>query len=241
MNAHHNLLALAAAGVILFSHGNVFANADTEAMQMASTPGDAAIAAETADTAAASEQSAADTAAADTDAAAGESDATAAASDTSAAAADTQTADIAGVPNPMVPYSSYTEMATALDFHPLYFPLSSGLELQQRFVIGGTVADLRYASRYGQPEKRAQFTVRTAVADPSAMTAETLSGVYGADWQTQTIGDTSVQLAEVSDSSFVAYWAKDGFVFSVGAENVNRWDFLRQVRDNLIDLTEHYY
>ena len=83
--------------------------------------------------------------------------------------------------------------------------------------------------------------MRTAVADPDAMTAETLSGVYGADWQTQTIGDTSVQLAEVSDSSFVAYWTKDGFVFSVGAENVNRWDFLRQVRDNLIDLTEHYY
>lgn len=222
MNAHHNLLALAAAGVILFSHGNVFASADTEAMQMALATGDASIAADTADTvtSSAAEESAADTA---------------------AGAADEQTANIAGVPNPMVPYDSYTEMATALHFHPLYFPLSSGLELQQRFILGGNVADLRYASRYGQPEKRAQFTVRTAVADPDAMTAETLSGVYGADWQTQTIGDTSVQLAEVSDSSFVAYWTKDGFVFSVGAENVNRWDFLRQVRDNLIDLTEHYY
>lgn len=226
MNAHHNLLALAAAGVILFSHGNVFASADTEAMQMALATGDASIAADTADTvtSSAAEESAADTAAGAADAAAGE-----------------QTANIAGVPNPMVPYDSYTEMATALHFHPLYFPLSSGLELQQRFILGGNVADLRYASRYGQPEKRAQFTVRTAVADPDAMTAETLSGVYGADWQTQTIGDTSVQLAEVSDSSFVAYWTKDGFVFSVGAENVNRWDFLRQVRDNLIDLTEHYY
>lgn len=222
MNAHHNLLALAAAGVILFSHGNVFASADTEAMQMALATGDASIAADTADTvtSSAAEESAADTA---------------------AGAADEQTANIAGVPTPMVPYDSYTEMATALHFHPLYFPLSSGLELQQRFILGGNVADLRYASRYGQPEKRAQFTVRTAVADPDAMTAETLSGVYGADWQTQTIGDTSVQLAEVSDSSFVAYWTKDGFVFSVGAENVNRWDFLRQVRDNLIDLTEHYY
>lgn len=219
MNAHHNLLALAAAGVILFSHGNVFASADTEAMQMALATGDASIAADTADTvtSSAAEESAA------------------------ASAAGEQTANIAGVPNPMVPYDSYTEMATALNFHPLYFPLSSGLELQQRFILGGNVADLRYASRYGQPEKRAQFTVRTAVADPDAMTAETLSGVYGADWQTQTIGDTSVQLAEVSDSSFVAYWTKDGFVFSVGAENVNRWDFLRQVRDNLIDLTEHYY
>ena len=108
-------------------------------------------------------------------------------------------------------------------------------------LIGGTVADLRYASRYGAPEKRAQFTVRTAVADPSEMTAETLSGVYGADWQTMTIGSTEVQLSEVSESAFVAYWTKDGVCFSVGAENVNRWDFLRQVRDNLIDLTEHFY
>lgn len=146
-----------------------------------------------------------------------------------------------GMSNPMVPAASYSEMAEAISVHPLYFPLSSGLELQQRFIIGGTVADLRYASRYGAPEKRAQFTVRTVVADPTQMTAEALSGVYGADWKDMTIGSTAVQLAEVSDSSFVAYWTKDGVCFSVGAENVNRWDFLRQVRDNLIDLTEHYY
>ena len=146
-----------------------------------------------------------------------------------------------GMPNPMVPAASYSEMVEAISVHPLYFPLSSGLELQQRFIIGGTVADLRYASRYGAPEKRAQFTVRTVVADPTQMTAEALSGVYGADWKDMTIGSTTVQLAEVSDSSFVAYWTKDGVCFSVGAENVNRWDFLRQVRDNLIDLTEHYY
>ena len=156
-------------------------------------------------------------------------------------AADDSAAPPVGMPNPMVPAASYGELTEALGVHPLYFPLSSGLELQQRFLIGGTVADLRYASRYGAPEKRAQFTVRTAVADPSEMTAETLSGVYGADWQTMTIGNTEVQLAEVSESAFVAYWTKDGVCFSVGAEDVNRWDFLRQVRDNLIDLTEHFY
>ena len=156
-------------------------------------------------------------------------------------AADDSAAPTVGMPNPMVPAASYGELTEALGVHPLYFPLSSGLELQQRFLIGGTVADLRYASRYGAPEKRAQFTVRTAVADPSEMTAETLSGVYGADWQTMTIGNTEVQLAEVSESAFVAYWTKDGVCFSVGAEDVNRWDFLRQVRDNLIDLTEHFY
>lgn len=156
-------------------------------------------------------------------------------------AADDSAAPTVGMPNPMVSAASYGELTEALGVHPLYFPLSSGLELQQRFLIGGTVADLRYASRYGAPEKRAQFTVRTAVADPSEMTAEALSGVYGANWQTMTIGSTEVQLVEVSESAFVAYWTKDGVCFSVGAENVNRWDFLRQVRDNLIDLTEHFY
>ncbi|MFV0635761.1 hypothetical protein [Mitsuokella sp. WILCCON 0060] len=229
MKAYHNLLALAAAGVILFSHGNVFADADSEAAQMAAVPGDSSIA-DTSEVTQAAENTAGTAAETASDTA-----------DAAETAGDTQSDANAGMPNPMVPYNSYTEMAQALDFHPLYFPLSSGLELQQRFIIGGNVADLRYASRYGQPEKRAQFTVRTAVADPDSMTAETLSGVYGANWQTQTIGGTSVQIAEVSDSSFAAYWTKDGFVFSVGAENVNRWDFLRQVRDNLIDLTEHYY
>lgn len=154
---------------------------------------------------------------------------------------DSAAPTVVGMPNPMVPAASYSEMTEAIGVHPLYFPQSSGLELQQRFLIGGTTADLRYASRYGAPEKRAMFTVRTTVADPTVMTAEALSGVYGADWKTMTIGSTEVQLAEVSESAFVAYWTKDGVCFSVGAENVNRWDFLRQVRDNLIDLTEHFY
>ena len=219
MHFSHNLMALAAAGAIILAPATSFAGAaDIEAAQMAATPVQA-----TDDSAAESTAQTAD-------------DSTVQAADASAA----RSAAV-GMPNPMVPAASYSEMAEAISVHPLYFPLSSGLELQQRFIIGGTVADLRYASRYGAPEKRAQFTVRTVVADPTQMTAEALSGVYGADWKDTTIGSTAVQLAEVSDSSFVAYWTKDGVCFSVGAENVNRWDFLRQVRDNLIDLTEHYY
>lgn len=219
MHFSHNLMALAAAGAIILAPATSFAGAaDIEAAQMAATPVQA-----TDDSAAESTAQTAD-------------DSTVQAADASAA----RSAAV-GMPNPMVPAASYSEMVEAISVHPLYFPLSSGLELQQRFIIGGTVADLRYASRYGAPEKRAQFTVRTVVADPTQMTAEALSGVYGADWKDMTIGSTAVQLAEVSDSSFVAYWTKDGVCFSVGAENVNRWDFLRQVRDNLIDLTEHYY
>ena len=37
--------------------------------------------------------------------------------------------------------------------------------------------------------------MRTVVADPTQMTAEALSGVYGADWKDMTIGSTTVQLA----------------------------------------------
>lgn len=219
MHFSHNLMALATAGAIILAPATSFAGAaDIEAAQMAATPVQA-----TDDSAAESTAQTAD-------------DSTVQAADASAA----RSAAV-GMPNPMVPAASYSEMAEAISVHPLYFPLSSGLELQQRFIIGGTVSDLRYASRYGAPEKRAQFTVRTVVADPTQMTAEALSGVYGVDWKDMTIGNTAVQLAEVSDSSFVAYWTKDGVCFSVGAENVNRWDFLRQVRDNLIDLTEHYY
>lgn len=235
MHFSHNLMALAAAGAIILAPATSFAGAaDIEAAQMAATPVQ-----DTDDSAAESTAQAADTSTAQ---AAAESTAQTA-DDSTVQAADASAARSAavGMPNPMVPAASYSEMAEAISVHPLYFPLSSGLELQQRFIIGGTVADLRYASRYGAPEKRAQFTVRTVVADPTQMTAEALSGVYGADWKDMTIGSTAVQLAEVSDSSFVAYWTKDGVCFSVGAENVNRWDFLRQVRDNLIDLTEHYY
>ena len=140
----------------------------------------------------------------------------------------------------MVPYDSYAAMVGELSFHPLYFPLSSGLELTDRYIIGGTTAELHYTSRYGQEEKRARFVVRTALWG-NGMDAEALSGVYGASWQTQQLGATQVQIAELASDSFVAYWTRGGYAFSVGADQLNRWDFVRQLRDNLIDLSEHYY
>lgn len=144
------------------------------------------------------------------------------------------------IPNPMVPYDSYAAMVEELSFHPLYFPLSSGLELTDRYIIGGTTAELHYTSRYGQEEKRARFVVRTALWG-NGMDAEVLSGVYGASWQMQQLGATQVQIAELASDSFVAYWTRGGYAFSVGADQLNRWDFVRQLRDNLIDLSEHYY
>ncbi|MDY4475570.1 hypothetical protein [Mitsuokella sp.] len=229
-------LVLAAAGCLALGSGQAWAaSADMEAAAMAAPAEDEAAMTDPA------EGEAAMTAPAESEAAgqAAMQESQAAVQEGQAAAQEDQAA-AQEIPNPMVPYDSYASMVSALSFHPLYFPLSSGLELTERYIIGGTTAEICYTSRYGQEEKRARFVVRTTLLS-DGMNAETLSGVYGADWKLQQLGHTQVQIAELGSDSFVAYWTQGGYAFSVGADQLNRWDFLRQLRDNLIDLSEHYY
>lgn len=238
MSGKQKWLALAAAGCLLLGSGQAgAASADMEAAQMAA-PAAQEAAAKTAPAATEAETAAQTEAPADAASGTDVSD-TVATEETTPAAVETGAAS-EEIPNPMVPYDSYAAMVEALSFHPLYFPLSSGLELTDRYIIGGTTAELHYTSRYGQEEKRARFVVRTALLS-DGMNAETFSGVYGADWQMQQLGATQVQIAELASDSFVAYWTRGGYAFSVGADQLNRWDFVRQLRDNLIDLSEHYY
>lgn len=243
MSGKQKWLALAAAGCLLAGSGQAgAASADMEAAQMAA-PAAQEAAAKTAPAATEAEAAAQTETPADAELQAAEtaSSGTAAAAEESAPDAEESGAVASSeIPNPMVPYDSYAAMVEALSFHPLYFPLSSGLELTGRYIIGGTTAELHYTSRYGQEEKRARFVVRTALLSDD-MNAEVLSGVYGASWQTQQLGATQVQIAELASDSFVAYWTRGGYAFSVGADQLNRWDFVRQLRDNLIDLSEHYY
>lgn len=243
MSGKQKWLALAAAGCLLLGSGQAgAASADMEAAQMAEPAAEEA-AAKTAPAATEAEAAAQTEAPADAELQAAEtaSSGTAAAAEESAPDAEESGAVASSeIPNPMVPYDSYAAMVEELSFHPLYFPLSSGLELTGRYIIGGTTAELHYTSRYGQEEKRARFVVRTALLS-DGMNAETFSGVYGADWQMQQLGATQVQIAELASDSFVAYWTRGGYAFSVGADQLNRWDFVRQLRDNLIDLSEHYY
>lgn len=254
MKGKQKWLALAAGCLLLGTGQAGAASADQEAAQMAApavasgataqAPSTAAITSETSATeASAMSESAAEEPAASETTAPETSTTVAAESEAAASPETTETetgASSEEIPNPFVPYDSYAAMVSALSFHPLYFPLSSGLELTDRYIIGGTTAELHYTSRYGQDEKRARFVVRTALVTDD-MNAETLSGVYGAQWQTQQLGATQVQLAELGSDSFVAYWTRGGYAFSVGADQLNRWDFVRQLRDNLIDLSEHYY
>ena len=193
-------LVLAAAGCLALGSGQAWAaSADMEAAAMAApAEGEAAM----------------------TDSAESEAAGQAAVQESQAAVQEGQAA-AQEIPNPMVPYDSYASMVSALSFHPLYFPLSSGLELTERYIISGTTAEICYTSRYGQEEKRARFVVRTTLLS-DGMNAETLSGVYGADWKLQQLGHTQVQIAELGSDSFVAYWTQGGYAFSVGADQLNR-------------------
>lgn len=156
------------------------------------------------------------------------------------------TAGPVAMPNPLVPYASYDEMCAVLGFRPLILPKSSGYELKEAFVIGGTTSDMRYAARYGLPEQRAKFTVRTARKDAfkggdTATIASALSGIYSVSWQPCTQDGMQLLLAEVSPTGFAACWTQGDYIFSCEGQGLNRWDFLYNVASNLLDLTAHYY
>lgn len=149
-------------------------------------------------------------------------------------------ADMASqLPNPYVEYTSYEALTNALGFRPLIMVKSTGFECKILNAIGGKTADIRYQSRYGETGRRAEYTVRTERAGDKA--PEALSGIYGYTWTAQQVSATTVQVAEISPSSFAAFWESGGYAFSIYATNVNRWDFLGTLTDNFIDLTEHYY
>lgn len=150
------------------------------------------------------------------------------------------------LPNPMVPYASYHAMQEALGFRPLVLPRAEGYEHTEAYVIGGTVGDLRYQSRYGAPAQRSRVTIRTALRDDieesdPVVAATTLSGVYSVTWEPLTLNGKTVLLAKVSDTSFAACWSEGAYLFSCTGENFNRWDFAYRLVPDLLDVTAHYY
>ncbi|MDY6268584.1 MAG: hypothetical protein SPL39_06385 [Selenomonadaceae bacterium] len=163
-----------------------------------------------------------------------------------AGAAETTSTESTQLPNPMVPYTSYREMRHVLGFRPLVLPRAEGYALTDAYIIDGTVADMRYTSRYGDPAKRQTVAIRTALASsiqaadlPSTATA--LSGIYSVDWQPLKLGDDAVLFAKINETSFVACWVQDGYLFACEGENFNQWDFTHRIVYDLIDVTQHYY
>lgn len=150
------------------------------------------------------------------------------------------------LPNPMVPYTSYREMRHVLGFRPLVLPRAEGYALTEAYIIDGTIADMRYTSRYGDPAKRQAVAIRTALASSiQGQDAETvataLSGIYSVQWQPLKLSDDAVLFAKISDTSFVACWVQDNTLFACEGENFNQWDFTHRIVYDLMDVTQHYY
>lgn len=153
-------------------------------------------------------------------------------------AAEDTAIDSVGMPNPMIAYDSYAAMEQVLGFKPLIFPKASGLVENARYVIGDTTADIRYKSRYGLNGREESFMLRTARGD---FAPEAISGLYGYDWENKMISHTSVKIAKINDSAYAAIWSAGGFSFAAYGQEINYWNFIETVQDNLVDLTEHYY
>ena len=146
----------------------------------------------------------------------------------------------------MVPYTSYREMRHVLGFRPLVLPRAEGYALTEAYIIDGTVADMRYTSRYGDPAKRQAVAIRTALAssihgEDAETVATALSGIYSVQWQPLKLGDDAVLFAKISDTSFVACWVQDSTLFACEGENFNQWDFTHRIVYDLMDVTQHYY
>ena len=106
-----------------------------------------------------------------------------------------------GTPNPMIEYPDVPALERAIGFPILYLP-SNFYALYHPAVhvygISGQVADLRFK---GKADDTA-ITLRTALEERIFTTD--ISGVYGANWQTQSAGDvkrTQVDVATLADGT----------------------------------------
>ena len=148
-----------------------------------------------------------------------------------------QTAPTTGMPNPMVSYANYEELAKAVDFPPLYIPKKSGYTVNEFFSINNKIAEIRYGRRW---EPEVSLHIRTYKRAPNEELQD-ISGVQGAKWRVDTSGGTTVYVAKVSDNTNAAAWAVGNYTFSAYVENLSFAAFHTLVIEELVDLTTHYY
>lgn len=130
-----------------------------------------------------------------------------------------------GTPNPMIEYPDVPALERAIGFPILYLP-SNFYALYHPAVhvygISGQVADLRFK---GKADDTA-ITLRTALEERIFTTD--ISGVYGANWQTQSAGDvkrTQVDVATLADGTRVVRWHAGRFVFALSATGFDDTSF----------------
>ena len=148
-----------------------------------------------------------------------------------------QTVPTTGMPNPMVSYASYDELARAVGFTPLYIPKKSGYIITEIFSIDKKLAEIRYSRRW-EPEVSLHLRTYKLAADEEL---QDISGVQGAKWRVDTTGGATVYVTKVNDTTNAAAWAVGNYTFSAYVENLSFAAFHTLVVEELVDLTTHYY
>ena len=145
--------------------------------------------------------------------------------------------NIVGLPNPIVMYTNFEELAHAVKFTPLYIPKKSGFSINSMMAIDGHTAEIRYGRRW-EPEVSLNIrTYRRTVGED----LKDISGVNGVKWRVDMTSGTTVYIAKIDENKHVAAWAAGNYTFSAQAENLSFAAFHAIVADELVDLANHYY
>ena len=113
-----------------------------------------------------------------------------------AAAASEPEALTVGMPNPYVAYETLPEMKAVLGFDPLFVPRSAGYECTKMYIIGGTIADIRFTGI--KDNARSTCGVRSGRIDIAGM--DDISGYYSVPWEDVHISQTDLHLAQLDHS-----------------------------------------
>lgn len=141
------------------------------------------------------------------------------------------------LPNPIVNYSNFEELAHAVNFIPLYIPKKAGFSINSMHAISGQIAEIRYGRRW---EPDVSLHVRTYKRNAGEELKD-ISGVYGVKWRVDMASGTSVYIAKIAENRHVAAWATGDYTFSAQVENLSFAAFHAIVIDELVDLSNHYY
>ncbi len=153
-----------------------------------------------------------------------------------AAAASEPEALTVGMPNPYVAYETLPEMKAVLGFDPLFVPRSAGYECTKMYIIGGTIADIRFTGI--KDNARSTCGVRSGRIDIAGM--DDISGYYSVPWEDVHISQTDLHSAQLDYESFVANWTHGKYAFPFNANAISS-DRFREILTQLVQTTERNY
>lgn len=143
----------------------------------------------------------------------------------------------ADMPNPIIPYQTYEELAKAVNFNPLYMPKKSGYTVNQFSSINDKVADIRYGRRW---EPEVLLIVRTYKRAPDEELQD-ISGIHGVKWRVDESTGSTIYVTKINDTDHAAAWAVGDYTFAAYVKNLSFAAFYALVVEELVDLSKHYY